>query len=178
MRYRGLIKNLKHVIVSDPSYDKNVECRYENDQLDGDDWISELDITDDGEFIDFEILLKKNDNDCVFVEHGFRYKADGLIKHQIGMDTACISIGTNQQANEIIKVRDIWQPSVALRTGYDGLFGNVMEGVTDGKTTFLSNAGSFDKEIGYDIQSVVNYLEKQLNISDLVLNNEECDIEK
>ena len=67
MRYRGLIKNLKHVIVSDPSYDKNVECRYENDQLDGDDWISELDITDDGEFIDFEILLKKNDNDCVFV---------------------------------------------------------------------------------------------------------------
>lgn len=48
MRYRGLIKNLKHVIVSDPSYDKNVECRYENDQLDGDDWISELDITDDG----------------------------------------------------------------------------------------------------------------------------------
>ena len=178
MRYRGLIKNLEHVIVSDPSYNKDVWCRYENDQLDGDDWISELDITDDGEFIDFEILLKKNDDDCVFVEHGFRYKADGLIKHQIGMDTACISIGTNQQANEIIKARNIWQPSVALRTGYDGIFGNVMEGVTDGKTTFLSIAGSFDKEIGYDIQSVVNYLERQLNITDLVLNNEECDIEK
>lgn len=178
MKYKGLIKELKHIIVSDPSYNKDVWCRYENDCLNNSDWISELEIQDDEELIDFKILLKKNADDCILEENGFRYKADGLLEYQIGMDTACISIGANQQANEIIKSRGTWQPSVALKTGTDGIFGDVIEGITDGETTFLVISGHFDKEMGYDIQDIVNYLEKQLDISDLTLDNQESDITK
>ena len=38
MRYKGKIRELNHIIISDPSYDESVTCRYENNNLKEKDW--------------------------------------------------------------------------------------------------------------------------------------------
>ena len=32
LRYKGKIKELNHIIISDPSYDESVTCRYEKNK--------------------------------------------------------------------------------------------------------------------------------------------------
>ena len=44
MKYSGKIKELNHIVVSDPSYDKKVFCRYEYENINGKDWLVDLDI--------------------------------------------------------------------------------------------------------------------------------------
>ena len=34
MKYKGKIEKIKHIVVSDPAYDKDVWCRYENNNID------------------------------------------------------------------------------------------------------------------------------------------------
>lgn len=44
LRYKGKIKELNHIIISDPSYDESVTCRYENNNLKEKDWYVDIDI--------------------------------------------------------------------------------------------------------------------------------------
>ena len=44
MRYKGKIRELNHIIISDPSYDESVTCRYEKDNLREKDWYVDIDI--------------------------------------------------------------------------------------------------------------------------------------
>ena len=42
MIYTGKIKSIDQIIVSDPSYEKDVWCRYENDNVNAKDWIVDI----------------------------------------------------------------------------------------------------------------------------------------
>lgn len=44
MRYKGKIKELNHIIITDPSYDESVTCRYEKNNLKEKDWYVDIDI--------------------------------------------------------------------------------------------------------------------------------------
>ena len=44
LRYKGKIKELNHIIISDPSYDESVTCRYEKNNLKEKDWYVDIDI--------------------------------------------------------------------------------------------------------------------------------------
>ena len=109
MRYNGKIEKLNHIIVSDPSYDKDVTCRYEKTGMNEKDWKIDIDIenVEDryGKYTfkgtEFYIFLVK---DRINAE--LRYK--GTIKclssikikeTEIGMDTACVAFGINEKAD-------------------------------------------------------------------------------
>ena len=44
LRYKGKIKALNHIIISDPSYDEGVTYRYEKNNLKEKDWYVDIDI--------------------------------------------------------------------------------------------------------------------------------------
>ena len=44
MRYKGKINKLNHIIISDPSYDKDVTCRYEKENLREKNWTIDIEI--------------------------------------------------------------------------------------------------------------------------------------
>ena len=44
LRYKGKIKELNHIIISDPSYDESVTCRYEKNNLKEKNWYVDIDI--------------------------------------------------------------------------------------------------------------------------------------
>ena len=83
------------------------------------------------------------------------------------MDTACVALGINDNANEIINLCGEWQPSCAVKTGRDGTFGEILEGVKSGKLNFLLINGYFDKDFMNE-NTLFNYLVEQFQIKDLV----------
>ncbi|MBQ4584517.1 MAG: hypothetical protein IJA94_06485, partial [Bacilli bacterium] len=44
MKCSGKIKNINHIVVSDPTYKKDVWCRYEIDNLKEKNWHVDLDV--------------------------------------------------------------------------------------------------------------------------------------
>ena len=42
MRFKGKINNLNHIVISDPSYEKGVLCRYENDKINNQNWLVDM----------------------------------------------------------------------------------------------------------------------------------------
>lgn len=177
MRYNGKIEKLNHIVVSDPSYDKDVTCRYEKNGMNEKDWEIDIDIenVEDryGKYTfkgtEFYIFLVK---DRINAE--LRYK--GTIKclssikikeTEIGMDTDCVALGINEKADEIIEVQDIWQPEESIKTLTDGLFGTVKEGTKNGKTVFIWISGYITDDAGYSIQDIVDYIKYQFNVKDL-----------
>lgn len=52
MNYTGMISKINHIIVSDPSYDKNVWCRYENDYFNANNWTADIQLQDVDETIE------------------------------------------------------------------------------------------------------------------------------
>ena len=44
LRNKGKIKELNHIIITDPSYDESVTCRYEKNNLKEKDWYVDIDI--------------------------------------------------------------------------------------------------------------------------------------
>ena len=46
MNFTGMISKINHIIVSDPSYDKNVWCRYENDHFNENNWTADIQLQD------------------------------------------------------------------------------------------------------------------------------------
>lgn len=183
MRYKGKIKELNHIIISDPSYDENVTCRYEKDNLKEKNWNVDIDIHPTVDKIEdftikgteFFLFLSKDKRLSELRENGtIRYLSGLEIKEtEIGMDTACVALGINEKADEIIELRDDWQPECSLNTLTDGLFGTVKEGIlNDNHTVFIWLSGYLDEDTGYSIEEIVDYLQYQLNIVDLEKDKE------
>lgn len=178
MRYKGKIKNLNHIIISDPSYDESVTCRYEKNDLKEKNWYVDIDIKKTvekmGNFtargVEFFLFLAKDRELSELKEDGtIRYlKGIKLTETEIGMDTACIALGVNERADEIIELRDEWQPECSLNTLTDGFFGTVKEGVDKiNNPVFIWISGYLDEAAGYSIEEIVDYLQYQLNITEL-----------
>lgn len=178
MRYKGRIENLNHIIISDPSYDESVTCRYEKNDLKEKNWYVDIDIKKTvekmGNFtargVEFFLFLAKDRELSELKEDGtIRYlKGIKLTETEIGMDTACIALGVNERADEIIELRDEWQPECSLNTLTDGFFGTVKEGVDKiNNPVFIWISGYLDEAAGYSIEEIVDYLQYQLNITEL-----------
>ena len=148
LRYKGKIRELNHIIISDPSYDESVTCRYENNNLKEKDW--------------YVRLSELRENGAIRYLSGIELK-----ETEIGMDTACVAIGINEKADEIIELRDDWQPECSLNTLTDGLFGTVKEGKLQDHTVFIWLSGYLDEDTGYSIEEIIDYLQYQLNITEL-----------
>lgn len=183
MRYKGKIKELNHIIISDPSYDENVTCRYEKDNLKEKNWNVDIDIHPTVDKIEdftikgteFFLFLSKDKRLGELRENGtIRYLSGLEIKEtEIEMDTACVALGINEKADEIIELRDDWQPECSLNTLTDGIFGTVKEGkLNDNHTVFIWLSGYLDEDTGYSIEEIVDYLQYQLNIVDLEKDKE------
>ena len=99
-------------------------------------------------------------------------------KTEIGMDSACVAIGINEKAKEIVDIRNEWQPECALKTLTDGLFGMVTEGKLNNELKFICLSSFLDEDTEYSIEDVIDYLQYQLNISELEkVNSEEIEDE-
>lgn len=177
MRYRGKIKELNHIIISDPSYDESVTCRYEKNNLKEKNWSVDIDIKPVVEKIEnftvkgteFFLFLSKDRRLSELKENGTICYMSGvkLEETEIGMDTACVALGINEKADEIIELRDDWQPECSLNTLTDGFFGTVKEGKLENHTVFVWVSGYLSEDTGYSIEDIVDYLQYQLNITEL-----------
>lgn len=177
MRYKGKIRELNHIIISDPSYDESVTCRYEKDNLREKDWYVDIDIKPTIDKIEaftfrgteFFLFLYKDKKLCELKENGTISYLKGikLNEIEIGMDTACVALGIDKKAKEIIDLRDDWQPECSLNTLTDGIFGTVKEGKAKDNVVFIWLSGYLDEDTGYSIEDIVDYLQYQLNITEL-----------
>lgn len=177
MRYKGKIRELNHIIISDPSYDESVTCRYEKDNLREKDWYVDIDIKPTIDKIEaftfrgteFFLFLYKDKKLCELKENGTISYLKGikLNEIEIGMDTACVALGIDKKAKEIIDLRDDWQPECSLNTLTDGIFGTVKEGKAKDNVVFICLSGYLDEDTGYSIEDIVDYLQYQLNITEL-----------
>lgn len=178
MIYSGKVNEINQIIVSDPSYAKDVWCRYENNSLNAKDWNIKIQVKNYSEDIDgydiagldFQILLSHPSVQCDFTENGFRYpKSSEVEEYTIGADTACVSLGINDFADQIRSEADEWQPSTCLRTLADGEFGLVYEGkeANSERVNFIAIAGFFDEDTGYSEEDLVNYFKKSFAIENL-----------
>lgn len=177
LRYSGRIKELNHIIITDPSYDESVTCRYERTNLNEENWSIDIDIKPVVEQIEdftikgteFFLFLYKDKKLCELRENGTISYLRGikLEETEIGMDTACVAMGIDAKAREIIDLRDDWQPECSLNTLTDGFFGTVKEGKIGEDTVFIWLSGYLGEDTGYSIDEIVDYLEYQLNITEL-----------
>ncbi len=185
MRYKGKIKKLNYIVVSDPSYGNDVEFRYEKDNLKKVNWKVNIDIypvkykfnkiTVRG--TEFHVLLCEDDRICRLEDKGnYRYSKQIQIKqNDIYMDTACVAFGINEKADEIIKSQKDWQPDCSLRTATDGVFGTVIEGKVNDDTKFILMSGYISKDTQYSLEDIIGYLQFQLNITELEKEKEDID---
>lgn len=172
MKYLGKVDKINLIVVSDPMYGKNVKYRYENNQINVSNWLCELNLTD-GDMIGIDLLLKKEDEKCTIEDGSINYLSDIKInKYKIAMDSACIALGINDKADEIINSHDEWQPNCALKTGMDGFFGEVQEGRRDNKLVFLLVYGYINGDLFYDTSDILDYLNEQFEIKGLVPERE------
>lgn len=188
IKFKGRIKNLNNIVVSDPTYTNDVECRYEKENLNEKNWIVDLDIykvkTKVDKYningIEFSLILKKNEVACNLEDrNSILYPCNTKIeKYDIGMDTACVALGINEHANEIIESQEEWQPPCSIRTGCDGLFGNVYEGSINNKISFLWINGYISKDM-INENELFDYLKENFKITELVREDIDiyCEIE-
>lgn len=181
MRYVGQIKKLDKLIVADPSYDSSVWCRYQNDNINGENWNVVIDIRDyheeyekfDVDGIEFDVVMQKDMESCYFNYERKLYPAKeyDAKKFTIGMDTACVSIGLNENADKILAEKDEWQPASSLKTLTDGEFGSLYEGTSTktGKVGFIWFTGFLDEDTRYTKDQIIDYLKEKLQIDNLVL---------
>ena len=196
MKYEGKITKLDQIIVSDPSYDKDIWCRYENNKANMNNCRVQINIakyhdiisadeiartmpeelksqvTSDLELegVEFQVLISDSRFNFQLDDGGFSHPMwVNLKEYTIGMDTACVSLGVNEKANEIRREKDAWQPASALTTLTDGEFGVVYEGKTPKEkyNVCIYISGNFDADTGHTEELIKNYLEEQLQIEDL-----------
>jgi len=200
--YTGNIKQLKHLVATDPHYGDDVWCRYERKFDKVNDWDIKLIIKNIYYFdkykdyainmkgIDFTLLLKNKNFDNIdklidINSNSTLYSK--LFKHtvtEIGMDTAQVALGINEYAKEITDYYkdydndsldlDGYRPYFSIETLTDGLFGNVTEYSYAGKDGAIVLTGWIDDDTGYDERRVLDYLTERLKIEELEkINNSE-----
>ncbi len=177
MKFGGNIKELNQIIVSDPSYGDDVTCRYERKNINQKDMKINIEIHNYSEKIDglqingieFYILIHKAEIPCMLKEDGSfsHYTSNKVTETDIGIDTACISFGINNFANDIRAAQKEWQPPLALKTLSDGLFGIVKEGKEDDEIDFIFMSGFLDEDTGYSIEDVLDYITTYLEVKNL-----------
>lgn len=182
MRYNGKIENLNKIVISDPTYDEKVECRYEKNNLNEKNWNIDIDIHDTKDNFDdfiftgkeFYLLMCKDKKIAELMQDGTICHLRGVKVNeiQIGVDTACVALGINENAEDIIDSREEWQPDCSLRTLEDGYFGVVKEGKIGDNVAFIFINGYFSDDTGYSKQDIIDYLEYQLKIKDLKLDKD------
>ena len=188
MKYSGTIKKLDHIVVSDPSYDKKVNCRYEYENINGKDWLVNLDINIRnvyynqkyvGKTINYLLTLRKDKEHVDFDEFGKIIKLHDIRfkEFDIGCDTACVAFGINDNAKEILNSKDEWQPSCALKTGGDGMVATVVQGKNRKELLYFQLRGEFDEDF-INEEELLNYLVNQFEITELVKKEITTDIEK
>lgn len=200
MKYKGIIKNFEHFVVSDPHYLKDVWCRYDKKFDTPQDWNVELIIKDVDEMqeykgtefnvigLDFSILIKRENIKCDLLDIGtIQYKkSTKLVDTEIGIDTAQVCMGVNEKADEInkfaIEINEEgaldklfaeYNPPFAIQTMSDGTLGTVREGITNNSTDFILLTGFFDEcaEVN-SIEELRDYIVEQLNIESLEIQKE------
>lgn len=174
MKFSGICKSIDRIVVSDSSYKDDVWCRYENKNVNGQNWKVHGFITDYAEQIEgldvkgqkVVVCLSAPDEYVELHEDGSfaSYARTKIKEFTIGMDSACVGFGVNERADEIKARRDEWQPNCCLRTCTDGIFGKVFEGNCDDSTRFIVISGSFDEDTGYSQKDILEYLVSSLNI--------------
>lgn len=177
MRYKGKINELNHIIISDPSYDESVTCRYEKTNLKEKNWLIDIDIKPVEDKIEnltikgteFFLFLCKDKKLGELRENGTISYLRGITLNEIdiGIDTACVALGINEKAKEIVLSRDEWQPECSLKTLSDGIFGTVKEGKIGENVAFIWLSGYLCEDTDYSIDEIVDYIEHQLNIVEL-----------
>lgn len=182
MFYKGKIEKINKLVVSDPSYGKDVWCRYECDNAaTGLPWNVQLSVNNvvneyEGftcKGVEFGLLLYTgNEKLCTLKQDGNSFSYPAFVKtkeFEIGMDTACVAMGINEHADDIIASHGDWQPGCALKTLTDGMFGSVYEGTCYGKTHLMYISGYLDEDTGYSVEDIVQYLTSSFEIKDLEL---------
>lgn len=200
--YTGNIKQLKHLVATDPHYGSDIWCRYERKFDKVIDWdikliIKNLDYFDtykdyavNIKGLDFTLLLKNKNFDNIDKLIDINSNStvySRLFKHtvtEIGMDTAQVALGINEYAKEISDYYkdydndsldlDGYRPYFSIKTLTDGLFGNVTEYSYAGKDGAIVLTGWVDDDAGYDEQKILDYLTERLKIEELEkINNSE-----
>lgn len=187
MRFKGKIKELDKIVVSDPYYSEKVWCRYENNNVNAKNWDVDILIKKEKEKflgitfseIEFMILMHTQGQGChIKDDQTFGYYSNNEVKEfKIGMDTASIALGINKYADEIKQSRNEAHPPCSLNTFADGMFGAVYEGKDGEKLNFICISGSIDGDIGYSMKDIIGYLTKQLEITDIEQVMEKDDLE-
>lgn len=177
MKFGGKIKELNQIIVSDPSYGKEVKGRYERTNINGKDMNIDIEIHDYSEKIDniqvngveFFVLIHNGKDSYFLKEDGsFSHSArDKIAEFEIGIDTSCVALGINDFANNIRKAQKEWHPPFALKTLSDGIFGEVKEGKEDNKIDFIFISGFLDEDTQYSIDDVLEYIITYLEVKNL-----------
>ena len=88
MKFRGKIDSIDNIVVSDPSYDNKVWCRYEKNNINAKNWIASLEINPtetkiedyDIKGVEFFLLLQKNNEVCSLEEDGRLKYLNNIIK--------------------------------------------------------------------------------------------------
>ena len=177
MRYKGIIKDLNHIVISDPTYKKDVWCRYERNNINEKNWKVDIDIhpvEDKFEEItikgtEFFLCIYRNSKVCQLENEGTIKTLKGIkvSETEIGMDTACVALGINDKAKDIIESQKEWQPECSLSTLTDGIFGTVKEGKLGDNIVFVWVSGYLCEDTGYSMEDIIDYLQYQLNITEL-----------
>lgn len=179
MRFEGKIEKLNKIIISDPSYDKDVSCRYERNNLNCDNWKIDIEIHAVEDAVnedlsikgkEFFLLLQDPKESCRLKDDGsFSYYSKNKIQEiDIGIDTSCVALGVNSFADEIKSKIKVWHPECALKTLSDGIFGYVKEGTSDNQVNFIWVTGYITDDAGYSFKDLVDYISTQLNVTELV----------
>ncbi len=186
MQYSGKIDEIKQIIVSDPSYSKDVWCRYENDNLNAKDWNIKIQVSEYNETfddmnvkgLDLFILMFHPNIHCDFTDKGFSHPATIKInEYTIGMDTACVSLGINDVADKIRSEIDEWKPVTCLKTLTDGEFGSVYEGKVPNsdQASLIVITGFLDEDTGYSEEYLIDYFKENFEVQNLspIISNDE-----
>lgn len=187
--YIGKIKELNKIIVSDPSYGKEDDMRFEKNFNNKQNLDIQMNINDVDEIlfyekekyhargIEFSILIKNPE--CIDISidtsnnlHCESNKYEKMNKVEIAMDSSCVALGINKHADMITDSKDDWQPGCALKTGADGLFGEVKEIINGNETQCILIYGYLDEDMGYTYEDLKKYLVSNFEIYDLLLERE------
>lgn len=125
-RYAKISKIEKGVVFSDPWYGADVWCQYRH-AFSAKDWLMELNSRTEDGLVYFEmklgrptvshgVALKEGEEGNYNISYPSKYDVKTV---ELGMDTACIFCGNMENWDQ-------FGESGALRTGTDGMFGDLM----------------------------------------------------